>query len=138
MLNIMGNGLTAANSHPAETSQLSHSHFIADDYQCARWNLTPPALDVPRSIPPTMPAFGTAAYLALVDLTQTPLTQPDWLAMGRGWRLASAVKSLDYMRWPLASEWVKPNGRTRQIKRYRLTQEGMRLALLALEGVAPC
>jgi hypothetical protein len=128
MLNIMGNGLTAANSQPAETKMLSHSHFIAKDYQSAHWTL-----------PPTMPMFGTAAYLALVDLTQTPLTQPDWLSMGRGWRLASAIKALDYMRWPLDSEWVKPNGRARQIKRYRLTQEGMRLALLALEGVvAPC
>ena len=126
-----GNGSTVGSSCPAEHSSISAFHFIANDHEMVGEQLT--FLPAPEWNP-IMPEFGTNAYLALVDLTQTPLTQPDWLAMGRGWRLAAAFKDLDYLGWPLDSEWVRPNGRVRPIKRYRLKPEGMRLALLALKG----
>lgn len=84
---------------------------------------------------PTLPRRTTKAWLALMDLTRTPLTQIDWLVMGRGWRLAAAFKQLDYLGWPLASEWIYSTSCTSRIKRYRLKPEGLRLAQIALKGV---
>jgi hypothetical protein len=128
---VYGNGSTVGSSRPAEHSSINAFHFIANDHEMVGEQLS--FIPAPAWAP-TMPDYGTNAYLALVDLTQTPLTQPDWLAMGRGWRLAAAFKHLGYLGWPLDSEWVRPNGRAHPIKRYRLKPEGMRLALLALNG----
>jgi hypothetical protein len=84
---------------------------------------------------PSLPRPATKAWLALVDLTRNPLTQIDWLMMGRGWRLAAAFKKLADLGWPLESEWVFVTASASRIKRYRLKPEGLHLALTALNGV---
>lgn len=44
-----------------------------------------------------LPPKGSRAETALFDLMQRDLMQRDWLHTG--WRLAAAVKELDYLGW---------------------------------------
>lgn len=44
-----------------------------------------------------LPPKGSQAETALFDLLQRDLMQRDWLHIG--WRLAAAVKELDYLGW---------------------------------------
>jgi len=83
---------------------------------------------------PSMPSAYSKAWLALLDLTQGPLTQIDWLNMGRGWRLSAAFKELGYLGWPLDSEWVQAETWPQPIKRYWLKPEGLTLAIEWLRG----
>lgn len=46
-----------------------------------------------------LPPKGSLAETALFDLLERDLTQRDWLREGKGWRLAAAVKELDYLGW---------------------------------------
>ena len=63
---------------------------------------------------PLLPPHGSTAEQALCDLMERDLTQLDWLREGRGWRLAAAMKELDYLGWEpksilvLCNGWVKP------------------------------
>ena len=59
---------------------------------------------------PILPPRGSAAEQALNDLLARDLTQIDWLESGKGWRLAAAVKELDYLGWMPDSIRVKCNG----------------------------
>ncbi len=74
---------------------------------------------------PTIPTAGTRAALALDDLKRRPITQLDWLRPGRGWRLAAAVKELDYLGWPVRSERVKVAQCARPIALYSLPPEAL-------------
>lgn len=47
----------------------------------------------------SLPPHGSLAETALFDLLERDLTQRDWLREGKGWRLAAAVKELDYLGW---------------------------------------
>lgn len=78
---------------------------------------------------PILPKPYSKAWLALVDMVDGPITQIDWLNMGRGWRLSAAFKALDYLGWPLDSEWVLAEGCPSPIKRYFLLPAGLSLAL---------
>ena len=69
---------------------------------------------------PILPPRGSAAEQALNDLLARDVTQLEWLASGNGWRLAAAVKELDYLGWEPASIRVKCNGWGRKIARYSL------------------
>lgn len=86
----------------------------------------------PATLSPSMPSAYSKAWLALVDLTQGPLTQIDWLSLGRGWRLSAAFKELGYLGWPVESEWVQAESWPRPIKRYSLKPEGLNLAITML------
>jgi len=77
---------------------------------------------------PLMPTAGTYADLALHDLLARDLTQIDWLNDGKGWRLAAAVKSLDYLGWEPISIRVKCNGWGRKIARYSLPAKAKQAA----------
>lgn len=90
----------------------------------------------PPPLSPSMPSAYTKAWLALLDLTRGPLTQIDWLNMGRGWRLSAAFKELGYLGWPVDSEWVQAEAWPRPIKRYWLKSEGLTLATERLKGIA--
>jgi hypothetical protein len=48
-----------------------------------------------------LPPKGSQAETALFDLLECDLMQRDWLGegLGKGWRLAAAVKELDYLGW---------------------------------------
>ena len=46
-----------------------------------------------------LPPTGSQAETALFDLLERDLTQRDWLREVKGWRLAAAVKELDYLGW---------------------------------------
>jgi hypothetical protein len=46
-----------------------------------------------------LPPHGSKAEVALYDLLERDVTQRDWLREGKGWRLAAAVKELDYLGW---------------------------------------
>lgn len=48
---------------------------------------------------PSLPPHGSLSETALFDLLERDLTQRDWLREGKGWRLAAAVKELDYLGW---------------------------------------
>jgi hypothetical protein len=47
----------------------------------------------------SLPPHGSLAETALFDLLERDLTQRDWLRERKGWRLAAAVKELDYLGW---------------------------------------
>lgn len=47
----------------------------------------------------SLPPHGSLAETALFDLLERDLNQRDWLREGKGWRLAAAVKALDYLGW---------------------------------------
>lgn len=83
----------------------------------------------PSPLSPTMPEIHTAAWLALRDMvTLGPITQVDWLAMHRGWRLAAAIKALRYCGWPIDAEWLNGPQWRNPIKRYCLPPEALQLA----------
>lgn len=66
----------------------------------------------------SLPPHGSLAETALFDLLERDLTQRDWLREGKGWRLAAAVKELDYLGW-------QPNSiRVGREARYSLSQQG--------------
>ena len=93
-----------------------------------------------RKIDPIPPARGTKAWLLLRDMLEVDsgITQKDWLCvMGRGWRLAAAVKELRYLNWPIVDSWVRPSnsGYTR-IKRYELPKHAKRKAEQVIRGQA--
>ncbi|OIN91498.1 MAG: hypothetical protein AUJ20_10745 [Comamonadaceae bacterium CG1_02_60_18] len=88
-------------------------------------------MNAPEQIPmfegpafcPLLPPTGSAAEQALTDLLARDLTQIDWLESGKGWRLAAAVKELDYLGWEPQSIRVQAAGWPRPIARYSLPQK---------------
>ena len=83
---------------------------------------------------PILPPHGSAAELALFDLLARDLTQLDWLAEGKGWRLAAAVKDLEYLGWEPVSIRVKWNGWGRKIARYSLPTKAKQAAAAMRQG----
>ena len=77
---------------------------------------------------PLLPPHGSAAEQCLYDLLEHDLTQPDWLASGNGWRLAAAVKELDYLGWEPQSIRVHHPARKRPIARYSLLPKAKQAA----------
>jgi hypothetical protein len=75
---------------------------------------------------PLLPPHGSAAEQALHDLLARDITTPDWIAERKGWRLAAAIKELDYLGWEPISvmlqcpEWSNP------IARYSLSAKAKR------------
>ena len=118
---------------PAATKvTTSAPHSSADSKQLDLFN------QPRRRIDPIPPARGTKAWLLLRDMLEidSGITQIDWLSvMGRGWRLAAAVKELRYLNWPIVDTWVKPgnSGYTR-IKRYELPKRAKRKAEQVIRG----
>lgn len=85
---------------------------------------------------PILPPRGSAAEQALNDLLARDLTQIDWLESGNGWRLAAAVKELDYLGWEPVSIRVKCNGWGRKIARYSLHAKAKQAAYTMRQGGA--
>ena len=84
---------------------------------------------------PILPKHGSAAGTALYDLMARDLTQPDWLLSGKGWRLAAAVKELDYLGWQPVSIMVQHPGWRNKIARYSLPQKAKQaLASMRQQG----
>ncbi|MES2977910.1 MAG: hypothetical protein V4731_05755 [Pseudomonadota bacterium] len=77
---------------------------------------------------PILPPPHSAAAVALSDLMERDLTQPDWLQEGKGWRLAAAVKELGYLGWEPVSVRVMCNQWSRKIARYSLTEKAKQAA----------
>ena len=76
---------------------------------------------------PKFPSTNSAAYTALIALLDGVLTQIDWLKLGNGWRLAAAVKELDYLGWEPESILLKRDGWPRPIAVYQLPVKAKRL-----------
>lgn len=87
---------------------------------------------------PILPPVNSAAAQALHDLCNGDLTQIDWLKSGNGWRLAAAVKELDYLGWEPQSIRVLCKGWSRKIARYSLPAKAKQAAAVMLRGGAPC
>lgn len=85
---------------------------------------------------PILPVVNSAAAQALDDLCAGDLTQLDWLQSGNGWRLAAAVKELDYLGWEPQSIRVKCNGWGRKIARYSLSAKAKQAAYTMRQGGA--
>lgn len=83
---------------------------------------------------PLMPPKNSAAETALFDLLARDLTQVDWLESGNGWRLAAAVKELDYLGWEPISIRVPYAGCKRPIARYSLPAKAKQAAALMRHG----
>lgn len=95
-----------------------------------------PLFGSPRTPRPSAPQRGCKAWLALVDMLQHgPITHIHWLTMGRGWRLAAAIKELGYLGWPIESWWVLPEGCAHKIKCYRLPKRMVPFAKQCTKGV---
>lgn len=84
---------------------------------------------------PILPPAGSGAETALIDLVTRDLTQMDWLESGNGWRLAAAIKELDYLGWEPISIRVPYAGCKRPIARYSLSVRAKQAAA-ALQGGA--
>lgn len=69
---------------------------------------------------PSLPTKNSNADLALHDLLAGAITQLDWLARGRSWRLSAAVKELDYLGWQPKSVLVQHAGWPKPIAKYSL------------------
>lgn len=83
---------------------------------------------------PLLPPAGSDAELALGDLCKGPLTQIDWLNAGKGWRLAAAIKQLDYLGWEPRSMMAKCSGWKRAIARYTLPAKALQAAYTLRKG----
>ena len=83
---------------------------------------------------PILPPVHSAAAQALNDLLERDVTQLDWLESGNGWRLAAAVKALDYLGWEPQSIRVKCNGWSRKIARYSLPPKAKQAAYTMRQG----
>lgn len=77
---------------------------------------------------PILPPANSAAAVALNDLFSRDITQIDWLAEDKGWRLAAAIKVLDYLGWEPKSIMVKCNGWGKPIARYSLLEKAKQAA----------
>jgi hypothetical protein len=88
------------------------------------------------ALSPALPEPYSKSWLALMDLSEGAITQVDWLNIGRGWRLAAAIKDLGYRGWPVCSEWVQVGCWPRPIKRYYLSDAGLSIAAAKLRRVA--
>ena len=82
---------------------------------------------------PIFPNVHSAAGQVLLALLDGPTTQLDWLALGKGWRLAAAVKELDYLGWPVDSVLLKRQGWPRPIAVYSLPPKAKQAAVLMRE-----
>lgn len=69
---------------------------------------------------PSLPTKNSNADLALHDLLSGAVTQLDWLASGRSWRLSAAVKELGYLGWQPKSVLVQHAGWPKPIAKYSL------------------
>lgn len=76
---------------------------------------------------PKPPNPNSAECAALVALLEGELTQVDWLRRGKGWRLAAAIKDLDYLGWEPESILLKREGWPRPIAVYQLSVKAKRL-----------
>lgn len=77
---------------------------------------------------PILPPANSAAAQALADLCAGDVTQIDWLQQRKGWRLAAAVKELDYLGWEPVSVRVQCKGWPRPIARYSLSERAKQAA----------
>lgn len=123
------NGATPAPGVP-DVKPLTQQFRAAGAGRRCKKNTRPEQLSFlpPPPCRPTMPSLHSKAWLALRDMLEGPITQIDWLNWGRGWRLGAAFKELDYLGWPLGSEWVIADGHTNPIKSYFLLRAGLILA----------
>ncbi len=85
---------------------------------------------------PILPPSGSAAETALNDLLARDWTTPEWDDAGNGWRLAAAVKELDYLGWEPISTPVQHPGRKRPIARYSLPTKAKQAAAMMRQGGA--
>ena len=84
-------------------------------YGAAQLSLLPEPTFCPKS-----PNPNSAESAALVALLEGELTHVDWLRRGKGWRLAAAIKELDYLGWEPESILLKREGWPRPIAVYQL------------------
>lgn len=77
---------------------------------------------------PLLPPAGSDAEIALDDMCNGPVTQLDWLASNKGWRLSAAVKQLDYLGWEPQSAMKKCSGWRRAIASYSLHAKALQAA----------
>ena len=88
----------------------------------------------PPEFNPSWPSTGTLPAETLARmLSGERLTQPGFGTTR--WRLAAYVKELDYLGWPIESEWVKETPYPRPIKRYWLDPKTI-MAARSLRGAA--
>lgn len=76
---------------------------------------------------PKSPHPNSIEYTALVALLEGELTQIEWLKRGNGWRLAAAIKELDYLGWEPESILLKRDGWPKPIAVYQLPVKAKRL-----------
>lgn len=77
---------------------------------------------------PILPPANSAAAQALSDLLTGSITQIEWLQNGHGWRLAAAIKELDYLGWCPESIRVRRNEWARPIALYSLPERAKQAA----------
>lgn len=147
-----GNGPTAINNRPVKSLKKRTADFIqkhpqlvtfwaiclmtvffpsqAVDLVLVAGMVTPKQFSLLPEEPfmPLMPPANSAAATALNDLLERDITQLDWLADGKGWRLSAAIKQLDYLGWEPQSIMVKCNGWGRAIARYSLSAKAKQAA----------
>lgn len=82
----------------------------------------------PMPFCPLLPPHGSAAEQALNDLLERDITQIDWIAERKGWRLAAAIKVLDYLGWEPKSIRVRHLEWRNAIARYSLHEKAKQTA----------
>ena len=80
-----------------------------------------------RHLTASFPSKDSQAGIALAGLLKGQhLRQSEWLDVG--WRLAAAIKELNYLGWPVLSVPVHVEGRKRPIADYSLPRWVLALA----------
>lgn len=94
-----------------------------------------PDVPVAPPIEPAMPSARTAAWLALLDLAEGPLTTLDWVLTRINWKLGDAICTLrKKLGWHIESEFVTTaDGRRTEL--YWLTPAHLQLAKTKLEAM---
>lgn len=90
-------------------------------------------LPTPLFSPKTPPPHSFAA-IALCDLQQGDITQIDWLKRSLSWRLAAAIKELDYLGWEPQSTMVTVSDWERPVARYSLPAHAKQAAYAMSQG----
>lgn len=86
---------------------------------------------------PMLPPVHSAAAVALADLLTGDVTQIDWLKAGKGWRLAAAIKELDYLGWEPSSILVQCGEWKNPIARYSLPLKAKQAAYIMRQQAGP-
>lgn len=97
---------------PTSTTRALAGRLESANFTAPAEQMVLPEVPTVPPIEPAMPSKGSAAYTALVDLVQGPLTTLDWVRFRENWKLGDAMYCLKKLGWHWVAEDVVADGRS--------------------------